>query len=200
MAAGLLELRAHLMFACSSKRALISTTTSTCLPASRGVDQRVDDRRVTAGAVERLLDREHVRVGGRLLDECLHAGGERVVRVVHAGRRRCVEPRKDIADCRHRRRRQLRMGAPDELRTSAPAGGGRRCVHSRRGRAAPDPVDLGRLMSSSRTSRSSTRGLDRRLDFEAYRRTEAAAHAARVREPAGGCRRRPRRPRGLRCG
>ena len=47
-----------------------------------GVDERVDDRRVARGAVERLLDREHVRVGGRLLDEPLDRGAERVVRVV----------------------------------------------------------------------------------------------------------------------
>ena len=33
------------------------------------VDEGVDDRGVARGAVERLLDREHVRVGGRLLDE-----------------------------------------------------------------------------------------------------------------------------------
>ena len=38
--------------------------------------------RVAGGAVERLLDREHVRVGRGLLDEPLHAGRERVVGVV----------------------------------------------------------------------------------------------------------------------
>ena len=37
---------------------------------------------VAGGAVERLLDREHVRVGCRLLEEALHRGGERVVGVV----------------------------------------------------------------------------------------------------------------------
>ena len=47
------------------------------------VDERVDDRRVAAGAVEGLLDREHIRVGRGLLDEALHARGERLVRVVH---------------------------------------------------------------------------------------------------------------------
>ena len=53
------------------------------LLARRGrVDQRVDDGGVARGAVERLLDREHVRVGGGLLDEPLHARGERVVGVV----------------------------------------------------------------------------------------------------------------------
>ena len=48
-----------------------------------GVDERVDDRGVAGRAVQRLLDRQHVRVGGGLLDEALHARGERVVRVVH---------------------------------------------------------------------------------------------------------------------
>ena len=46
------------------------------------VDQRLDDRAVAAGAVERLLDGEHVRVGGGLLEERLHARRERLVRVV----------------------------------------------------------------------------------------------------------------------
>jgi len=34
-----------------------------------GVDQRLDDRAVARGAVESLLDREHVRVARRLLEE-----------------------------------------------------------------------------------------------------------------------------------
>ena len=49
----------------------------------RGVDQRVDDRGVARRAVQRLLDREHIRVGGGLFDEPLHRRGERVVGVVH---------------------------------------------------------------------------------------------------------------------
>ena len=46
------------------------------------VHQGVHDRRVAAGAVERLLDRAHVGVGGGLLEERLHRGGERVVGMV----------------------------------------------------------------------------------------------------------------------
>ena len=46
------------------------------------LDQGVDDRGVAGGAVQRLLDRQHGRVGGGLLDEPLDAGGERVVGVV----------------------------------------------------------------------------------------------------------------------
>ena len=37
-----------------------------------GVDQRADDRRLLAGAIERLLDRDDVGVGGRLLEELDH--------------------------------------------------------------------------------------------------------------------------------
>nr|CEL15387.1 hypothetical protein [Kibdelosporangium sp. MJ126-NF4] len=47
------------------------------------VDQRVHNGRITRCSVERLLDREHVRVAGRLLDETLHTRRERVVRVMH---------------------------------------------------------------------------------------------------------------------
>ena len=48
-----------------------------------GLNQRLHDRTVAAGAVERLLDPEHGRVFGRLRHEGLDRGGERVVRVVH---------------------------------------------------------------------------------------------------------------------
>ena len=44
-------------------------------------DQRANDRAVSAGAVERLLDRQDARIIGRLLNE-LHHGIERVERVV----------------------------------------------------------------------------------------------------------------------
>ena len=52
------------------------------LARRRRVHERVDDGGVARRPVERLLDREHVRVGRGLLDEALHAGGERVVGVV----------------------------------------------------------------------------------------------------------------------
>ena len=47
------------------------------------VDQRVHDRRVAAGPVQRLLDGQHAGVSRRRLDEPLDAGGERLVRVMH---------------------------------------------------------------------------------------------------------------------
>ena len=71
------------MFMRSSKRAWSSTSATASLPRSRGVDQGRHQRRVVARAVDRLLDRQHVRVGHRLLDEALDGGGERLVRVVH---------------------------------------------------------------------------------------------------------------------
>ena len=46
------------------------------------VDESVHHGRLAAGAVERELQREHRRVGRRLLDERLHAGRERVVGVL----------------------------------------------------------------------------------------------------------------------
>ena len=49
------------MFASSSKRARSSTIDRDVLAGLRGGDQRVDDRRFVAGAVQRLLDREHAR-------------------------------------------------------------------------------------------------------------------------------------------
>ena len=67
---------------CSSKRAFSSTMQTACLPRSAAVDQRRDERRVGAGPVDGLLDREHVRVGDGLLDEALDRGRERVVGMV----------------------------------------------------------------------------------------------------------------------
>ena len=53
------------------------------LPPLGGADERAHDRRVLArGPVQRLLDREHLRVAGGLLDEELHRRVERVVGVL----------------------------------------------------------------------------------------------------------------------
>ena len=52
------------------------------LAALGGVDQRADQRRVDAGPVHGLLDRDHVGVVGRLLDEGLDRGREGVVGMV----------------------------------------------------------------------------------------------------------------------
>ena len=47
------------------------------------VDECVDNRRVARGAIQRLLDRENLRVGRGLFDESLHARRERIVGVVY---------------------------------------------------------------------------------------------------------------------
>ncbi len=53
------------------------------LAGLRRLGERRDDARlVAAGAVQRLLDREDVRITGRLVDERLDRVGKRVVRVV----------------------------------------------------------------------------------------------------------------------
>ena len=66
------------------------------------VDQRVHDRRVTRRAVERLLDRQDVRVGSGLLDEALDGRRERVVRV--------VDEHVAVAQRREHRLRRLALG------------------------------------------------------------------------------------------
>ena len=52
------------------------------LAAFGGADQRRHQRRVVAGSVHRLLDRQHVGIGDCLDDEALHRTGEGVVGVV----------------------------------------------------------------------------------------------------------------------
>ena len=57
------------MLASSSKRASSSTTTVTSLPRRARLDQRFHQHRVDAGAVDRLLDRDDVRIVDGLADE-----------------------------------------------------------------------------------------------------------------------------------
>ena len=66
----------------SSKRALSSTSTATCLPRSRGRDQPIDERRIGADPIQRHLDRHDVRIVHRRVDKRLDRG-ERVERMVH---------------------------------------------------------------------------------------------------------------------
>ncbi len=66
------------------------------------VDERLDDRAVARGAVEGLLDREHVGVGRGLLEEGDDARRERLVRVVQEH----VAPRDGLEDVR----RPVRLG------------------------------------------------------------------------------------------
>ena len=68
------------------------------LAALGRADQRLDDRACrTRGAVERLLDGEHLGVARGLADELLDRGGERVVRVVDQDVA-CAEHREEVRD------------------------------------------------------------------------------------------------------
>ena len=60
------------MFAASSKRAFSSTSAVTDLPASAASHSAATIGLSQRGAVERLLDRQHVRVARRLLQEADH--------------------------------------------------------------------------------------------------------------------------------
>ena len=69
------------MLASSSKRAFSSTSAVTDLPASAASISALTIGLVVAGAVERLLDRHHVRIARRLAEE-LHDDVEALVGVV----------------------------------------------------------------------------------------------------------------------
>ncbi len=69
------------MLASSSKRAFSSTSAVTDLPASAASTSVFDDRSFGGGAVERLLDRDHVGIARGLLQE-LHHHVERFIRVM----------------------------------------------------------------------------------------------------------------------
>ncbi len=145
------------------------------LAGVRGVDERVDDRRVARRAVERLLDREHLRVGCCLREERLHRSGERVVRVVQqdvalADRREDVlrTARLDLCDLAVRRRHER---AELEVR---PVDAAELEQHGRVERGG-QAVDLLRRHAHlvGEQLREERRGLVR--DLQADRRPEAAA-------------------------
>ena len=77
----------------SSKRALSSTSTATCLPFRAASQQGVDHRRVLAHPVEGDLDGQHVGVAGGRLEEFDHRL-ERLVRMVQQD----VSPLDDVED------------------------------------------------------------------------------------------------------
>jgi hypothetical protein len=60
------------MLAASSKRAFSSTSAVTDFPSSAASQSAATIGAVAAGAVERLLDRHHVGVARRLLEEAHH--------------------------------------------------------------------------------------------------------------------------------
>jgi hypothetical protein len=73
------------MFRSSSKPGLELHQADDLFVRLGGADQVLHEGAALAGAVERHLDRQHLRVGRRRLDEVLDAGGEALVGHVHQG-------------------------------------------------------------------------------------------------------------------
>ena len=73
------------------------------LAVARGLDERADDGRVAARAIERLLEREHLGIARRLVDE-IDDRRERIVRMVQQdvllarSRQRCARAAAARAD------------------------------------------------------------------------------------------------------
>src|SRR3546814_52413 len=84
------------------------------LAVARSLHQVLDDRRVLAGPVKGLLDRQHARVVGGLADELEHRR-ERVERVVqqHVAGGHALEDRVDIGQLARHERRVLQVRAVD---------------------------------------------------------------------------------------
>ena len=163
-------------------------------PSFGRLHERLDDAGfVAAGAVQGLLDREHVRVARGLVDERLDRRGERVVRVVHAARRRCAWPQKTS----HGRRRRASGGGVCGVHGSYLSSGRSSAYRSQ------SPLEVERTVddrytsfapsSSSRHSSSRTSGDIVGVDLEAHRPAELRALAQhRSRSPRAGPRPRPR--------
>ena len=150
------------------------------LAALRRLDQRRDQRGVGAGPVHGLLDRQHLGIVNRLLDEPVHRAAERVVRVVDEDvrfpdRREDVGLRPVLAQQPRLRNRGVRRVAqlaeatdparPGPRRSSSPSFSEPRRRSSTHRGAAPQPRAHGPVDLSSRTTRRSGGGkllLDRR--------------------------------------
>ena len=188
------------MLACSSKRALISTSATTCLPASAASISASTIGESPRGAVQRLLDRQHVRVGRGLLDEALDAGGERVVGVVHQhvalaqGGEEPAVGRLALGEARVGRRheRLVLQRRPVDVRRSPQRRSGPAARAAAAPRASVDVELADQQVEHVRVDRL------RRPPAGPAGRTGAAP--ARARGPAAGPRRGPPRPRSRRCG
>ena len=165
-----------------------------------GVDEGVDDRGVARRAVERLLDRQHVRVGGGLLDEALHRGGERVVGVVqqHVVAACGLE---HVDGCGRLHLGEAVVGGGEErgvLQLLAREVGD--AVQAAQVQRAGQPVDLvlaDAELADEQLEDGGGRWTPRPPGARAARSGGAAAPSPGRR---GGSRRRPPRPRGPRCG
>ena len=111
-----------------------------------GADQRAHDRRVGAGAVERLLDREHVRIVGRLGDE-LDDVLERLVGMVQQD----VALADDRGRCRRTPAAAARSAAKTARRGTRAAPRASRCgARSARCSGPVEQVDVVRLQAQRR--------------------------------------------------
>src|SRR4051794_36550490 len=139
------------------------------------VDQCVDDRRVTAGPVQRLLDGQYVRVGGRLLDEALDAGGERVIRVVdeYVALLERVEHVRGVGGLHLRQVRMRRRDEPRVLQLGPVQAGDREQTTQVQRTGELEHLGLGDA-ELGQQQRLHLR-VDRLLDLEPDRRAEPAA-------------------------
>ena len=189
------------MLASSSKRALISTSTTTCLPASAASISASTIGRVAGGAVQRLLDGQHVRVGGGLLDEPLHAGGEASRTGGAPGcRPRAAWRRRSWASRRSAKRGWVAGTNGASLRSGRSQR--RRAATARRGRAGPGTCSTSSAVDVE-LAQQQLEHLRRSIvvgDLEPHGAGRTGAGPARAPAPAAGPRRGPPRPRGRRCG
>ena len=132
---------ARRMLAASSKRALSSTTTATCLPLRAAADQVLDDAALARGAVERHLDGAHLGVLGRLREEALDRGGEGLVGVLQQDRAGVADDVEDVALGLQQRvvDRVVRRVVELRARQRGDLDAGRAAPTSRRPRRRPAP-------------------------------------------------------------
>ncbi|MDQ0991688.1 hypothetical protein QFZ74_002916 [Streptomyces sp. V3I7] len=176
MAAGLLQLARPLDVGVFVEAGLDLDQDEDLLAGLGGLDEGVDYRRGLRGAVQGLLDRQYVRVGGGLLQEGLHGRGERVVGVVqqHVPGAQGGE---DVGRGRRLDLGEVAVGAGDELRVlqlgtvyrgDAEEAGE---VQGSRQRVHLGLADL--QLTHQQVEHLAVDGL---LDLEAHRRPEAAPH------------------------
>ena len=162
------------------------------LAAFGGADQRRHQRRVVAGPVDGLLDRQHVGVFDRLLDEALDRGGEGVVGMVDeqvgAGGSPANMSTGSLVLALQARLGDRRPGRVAQLGVAGDVGDRRRGRRGRSARRCRRPRGL--RAAAPRPAARAASGSSRRRS-PAARPRRSGGGAARPGPPAGG--RRPRR-------
>ena len=188
------SMRARSMFACSSKRALSSTSATTCLPCSAAVDERARRCRLSAPAVRYSVCLIASTSGSRAAwcDERLDRRRERVVRVVHEHVAAAQDAEAGRACCSSRRRAPAGSAA-STARPSARAGRARTASHSPARSSGPSTtydVGVGELELAAQQRRAPRRSSWCRPRAARPRRTSCAGAAPSPSPRAGP---RPRR-------